>query len=87
MKPTTIKVLRQGLRQVVTDGTGKRLSVPTIPPAASKSGTAEAGSGRPNHTWFGAYAPLINRKLWLSRLVKTLVSMVVAFANRWCYKS
>ncbi|BAY46746.1 peptidoglycan glycosyltransferase [Scytonema sp. HK-05] len=57
MKPSTIKVLREGLRQVVTDGTGKRLSVPTIPPAAGKSGTAEAGVGRPNHTWFGAYAP------------------------------
>jgi penicillin-binding protein 2 len=57
MKPSTIKVLREGLRQVVTDGTGKRLSVPTIPPAAGKSGTAEAGTGRPNHTWFGAYAP------------------------------
>jgi penicillin-binding protein 2 len=57
MKPSTIKVLREGLRQVVTDGTGKRLSVPTIAPAAGKSGTAEAGTGRPNHTWFGAYAP------------------------------
>jgi penicillin-binding protein 2 len=57
MKPSTIKVLREGLRRVVTDGTGKRLKVPSIPPASGKSGTAEAGVGRPNHTWFGAYAP------------------------------
>ncbi|MDZ8050472.1 MAG: penicillin-binding protein 2 [Aulosira sp. ZfuVER01] len=57
MKPTTIKVLRDGLRKVVSDGTGKRLNVPTIAPASGKSGTAEAGAGRPNHTWFGAYAP------------------------------
>ncbi|MGH8000276.1 MAG: penicillin-binding protein 2, partial [Brasilonema sp.] len=57
MKPSTIKVLREGLRRVVTDGTGTRLKVPSIAPAAGKSGTAEAGVGRPNHTWFGAYAP------------------------------
>ncbi|MHC5615149.1 MAG: penicillin-binding protein 2 [Nostoc sp.] len=57
MKPETIKVLREGLRKVVSEGTGKSLNVPTIPPASGKSGTAEAGGGRPNHTWFGAYAP------------------------------
>lgn len=57
MKPETIKILREGLRKVVSEGTGKSLNVPTIPPASGKSGTAEAGGGRPNHTWFGAYAP------------------------------
>ncbi|MBO3458241.1 penicillin-binding protein 2 [Aetokthonos hydrillicola Thurmond2011] len=57
MKPDTIKVLREGLRKVVSEGTGTRLNVPSIPPAAAKSGTAEAGVGRPNHTWFGGYAP------------------------------
>jgi penicillin-binding protein 2 len=57
MRPTTVKVLRDGLRKVVTEGTGKRLDVPSIAPTAGKSGTAEAGTGRPNHTWFGAYAP------------------------------
>ncbi|NMG22430.1 penicillin-binding protein 2 [Brasilonema bromeliae] len=57
MKPSTIKVLREGLRQVITGGTGTLLNVPSIAPAAGKSGTAEAGINRPNHTWFGAYAP------------------------------
>lgn len=57
MKESTIKVLREGLRKVITDGTGKSLNLPSIAPAAGKSGTAEAGVGRPNHTWFGAYAP------------------------------
>lgn len=57
MKPSTIAVLRDGLRKVITEGTGKRLNVPSIAPASGKSGTAEAGVGRPNHTWFGAYAP------------------------------
>ncbi|MUG95673.1 penicillin-binding protein 2 [Scytonema sp. UIC 10036] len=57
MKPSTIGILRDGLRKVVTEGTGKRLNVPSIAPTSGKSGTAEAGVGRPNHTWFGAYAP------------------------------
>ncbi|MBD2299130.1 penicillin-binding protein 2 [Nostoc sp. FACHB-190] len=57
MKQSTINVLRDGLRKVITEGTGKRLNLPTIAPASGKSGTAEAGVGRPNHTWFGAYAP------------------------------
>ncbi|AFY31698.1 penicillin-binding protein 2 [Calothrix sp. PCC 7507] len=57
MKPSTIKVLHEGLRKVVSEGTGKSLNVPSIAPASGKSGTAEAGTGRPNHTWFGAYAP------------------------------
>ncbi len=57
MKPETIKVLREGLRKVVSEGTGTRLNVPSIPPTSAKSGTAEAGTNRPNHTWFGAYSP------------------------------
>lgn len=56
LKPETIQVLRQGLRQVVSGGTGRALDVPTIPPASGKSGTAEV-FGRKSHAWFGAYAP------------------------------
>ena len=56
LKPSTVKVLRQGLRQVVSAGTGKALNVPELPPSSGKSGTAEAPPGKP-HAWFGAYAP------------------------------
>jgi penicillin-binding protein 2 len=56
IKPPTIKVIRQGLREVVASGTGKALDVPHLPPTAGKSGTAEAPPGKP-HAWFGAYAP------------------------------
>jgi penicillin-binding protein 2 len=56
MKPETIKVLRDGLRQVVAGGTGAALNVPHLPPTSGKSGTAEAPPG-PVHVWFGAYAP------------------------------
>lgn len=56
LKPETVRVLRQGLRQVVAAGTGKVLNVPTIPPVAGKSGTAQT-FGKQAHAWFGAYAP------------------------------
>jgi penicillin-binding protein 2 len=56
LKPSTISTLRNGLRGVVTGGTGTRLNVPEVPSAAGKSGTAEAPPGKP-HAWFGAFAP------------------------------
>jgi penicillin-binding protein 2 len=60
IKPTTIKILREGLQKVISEGTGKVLKQPTIPPVAGKSGTAEAWKRgvKQNHAWFGAYAPI-----------------------------
>jgi len=57
LSPETLKVLQQGLRRVVTNGTGPALNVTTIPAAAGKSGTSEVSQGE-THTWFGGYAPL-----------------------------
>jgi len=62
LKPTTLAILRQGLRRVVTAGTGTALNVRHLPPIAGKSGTAE-DPPRPSHTWFGAYAPADNPEL------------------------
>ncbi len=62
MKPSTVKVLQEGLRQVVSAGTGGRVNDPALPPVAGKSGTAEAPPGE-NHTWFGAYAPYENPEI------------------------
>ena len=56
LKPGTVSKLRQGLRAVVASGTGRALSVPELPPAGGKSGTAEAPPGE-DHAWFGAFAP------------------------------
>lgn len=59
MHPTTLKILKDGLRQVITRGTGRKLNYTSVP-ISGKTGTAEAwlGNGaKRNHTWFGAYAP------------------------------
>ncbi len=59
MKPTTLKIIQDGLRKVITEGTGTVLDKPTLPPVAGKTGTAEAWQRgvKKNHAWFGAYAP------------------------------
>jgi penicillin-binding protein 2 len=56
LQPETLRVLQQGLRRVITSGTGKALNVSSLPSIAGKSGTAE-DPPRPSHAWFGAYAP------------------------------
>lgn len=61
LKPETISVLRDGLRQVVSSGTGTVLNE-GLPNVSGKSGTAEAPPGEV-HTWFGAYAPATKPEL------------------------
>lgn len=56
LRPETLHTLRLGLRQVVTEGTGRVLNDPTLPPVAGKTGTGE-DPPRPDHAWFGGYAP------------------------------
>lgn len=56
LKPVTLRVLRLGLRQVVTQGTGTILNDPSLPAVAGKTGTGE-DPPRPDHAWFGGYAP------------------------------
>ena len=56
LQDSTVQVLKEGLRQVVSNGTGGAVNDPKLPPIAGKSGTAEAPPGE-NHTWFGAYGP------------------------------
>lgn len=69
LQPSTVRILRQGLRAVVSGGTGGAVNVSSLPPVAGKSGTAEAPPGK-SHAWFGAYAPDNNPEI-----------VVVAFAE------
>ena len=56
LKPETLRVLRQGLRLVVSEGTATILNDPSLPAVAGKTGTGE-DPPRPDHAWFGGYAP------------------------------
>ena len=62
IKPQNLASIRRGLRQVITNGTGRAATSPGLPPVAGKSGTAEAPPGDP-HAWFGAYAPYDNPEI------------------------
>jgi len=62
LHPETLNILRTGLRQVITDGTGKVMNVPTLPANAGKTGTAE-DPPRKSHAWYGGYAPLDNPEI------------------------
>jgi len=56
LKADTLKMLQQGLRRAVTEGTAKVLNDPNLPSVAGKTGTGE-DPPRPDHAWFGGYAP------------------------------
>ena len=56
LKPATLRALRKGLRMVVTQGTATILNDPSLPAVAGKTGTGE-DPPRPDHAWFGGYAP------------------------------
>jgi penicillin-binding protein 2 len=52
----TLSVVREGMRLAVESGTARRAGLDVFG-AAGKTGTAELGSGQPNHAWFAGYAP------------------------------
>lgn len=59
MSPVTIEILQDGLRQVVSAGTGTVMNTLSLPENAGKTGTAE-DPPRLSHAWYGGYAPLDN---------------------------
>ncbi len=72
IKPSTLETIRRGLKKVVDSGTGRNLkwNLPTLPPAAGKTGTAEDSTGGSDHAWFACFAPYESSEI-----------VVVAFAQ------
>lgn len=51
-----ITTVREGMRQTITEGSGRRLA--TLPVAlAGKTGTAQVGGGDETHAWFTSFGP------------------------------
>jgi len=58
----TINVVRQGMRQAVTQGSARALA--GLPVAvAAKTGTAQWNNNKPNHAWFTSFAPYNDPKI------------------------
>ncbi|MFZ2226164.1 MAG: penicillin-binding protein 2 [Candidatus Moraniibacteriota bacterium] len=70
ISPEVMKVIREGMRQVVTDGTAQTLKN-SIVPIAGKTGTAQFGvGGKETHGWFVSFAPYDNPKIAMVVLVE-----------------
>ena len=54
-----IRIIQEGMRQAVTDGSARSLS--TLPvPLAGKTGTAQIGGSEDTHAWFTSFGPYEN---------------------------
>lgn len=67
--PAVLKVVREGLRQVVTVGTGRVVDLGTIA-VAGKTGSAEHHRGKKAHAWFTCYAPYEKPSIAIAVLVE-----------------
>ncbi len=57
-----LRTVREGMRRAVETGTARRAGLEPFR-AAGKTGTAELGSGQPNHAWFAGFAPFEEPKV------------------------
>lgn len=68
-RPDILQIVREGMRQTVTEGTAQSLQ--DLPVAvAGKTGTAQFGGGSKTHGWFISFAPYENPTLVLLILVE-----------------
>ncbi len=57
--PANIRVVQEGMRQAVTDGSARSLN--SLPfPIAGKTGTAQIGGTEDTHAWFTSFGPYEN---------------------------
>ncbi|MBT5338002.1 penicillin-binding protein 2 [Candidatus Falkowbacteria bacterium] len=65
----TLQIIRQGLRQAVTQGSAKILnSLPVT--AAAKTGTAQWATDKTPHSWFTSFAPYNDAEIVVTILVE-----------------
>jgi penicillin-binding protein 2 len=67
--PENLDLVRQGMRQAVTQGSARALNLVPVP-VAGKTGTAQAGTANKPHGWFTGFAPYDNPEIVLTVLVE-----------------
>lgn len=69
ISPDVLRIVREGMRQTVTEGTAQPLQ--TLPVAvAGKTGTAQFGNDKKTHGWFVSFAPYEHPTLAMIVLVE-----------------
>lgn len=66
---STIRIVREGMRMAVTEGSARSLNAVSVP-IAGKTGTAQTGKPFEEHAWFTGFAPYENPELVLTVLVE-----------------
>ncbi|MCF7860174.1 penicillin-binding protein 2 [Patescibacteria group bacterium] len=64
-----LQVVREGMRQAVTSGSARSLSMLPVS-SAGKTGTAQWSSKKANHAWFTGFAPYENPEIVITILVE-----------------
>jgi penicillin-binding protein 2 len=64
-----LELVRQGMRQAVTNGSARRLNSLPIE-VAGKTGTAQSGVGKPNHAWFTGFFPYDKPQVVITILIE-----------------
>lgn len=64
-----LKIVREGMRQTITEGSARSLSALPID-IAGKTGTAQIGGDRNPHAWFTSFAPYQNPEIVLVILIE-----------------
>lgn len=67
--PHILEVVREGMREAVTEGTAQSLANLPVP-VAGKTGTAQFGTGKKTHGWFASFAPYDRPELVMVVLVE-----------------
>lgn len=66
---SAIQVVREGMRQTITEGTAQTLKDLNVA-VAGKTGTAQFGSENKTHAWFASFAPYDNSEIAMIILVE-----------------
>ena len=69
LSPDILRVVREGMRETVTDGTAQSLKDLSVA-IAGKTGTAQFGGGKQTHGWFVSFAPYEDPELAVVVLVE-----------------